>query len=98
CAITRPIWSCGPPAANGMTMVIGWVGKVCAIACSAVPSSAAQPIAKALLRIGGSPEGVARTVARVGTGGKAMKRRGLRPTLVATLGGAYEAERVCFGA
>ena len=30
CAITRPSTSVGPPAANGMIMVTGRVGKFCA--------------------------------------------------------------------
>src|SRR5262245_25582361 len=32
CATTRPIVSCGPPAANGMIMVTGRVGYSCALA------------------------------------------------------------------
>src|SRR5262245_63235267 len=40
CAMTRPIVSCGPPAANGMTIVTGRVGKSWAVAWPAETSAA----------------------------------------------------------
>src|SRR6185312_9514542 len=40
CAMTRPIVSCGPPAANGITIVTGRVGKSCAVAWPAETSAA----------------------------------------------------------
>src|SRR5581483_7945021 len=47
CAMMRPIVSCGPPAANGMTMVTGRDGKLCAAAEPAMPSAASAPTATA---------------------------------------------------
>ena len=44
-AKTRPIVSCGPPAANGMTMVTGRVGNSCAVA---LPPKAARQAMVAL--------------------------------------------------
>src|SRR5262249_48993737 len=53
-ATMRPSTSVGPPAANGMIMVSGRVGKSCAPAGPAILASAARSAPNTTLRMGNS--------------------------------------------
>src|SRR5581483_6530135 len=54
-ATSRPSTSVGPPAANGMTIVIAWLGKLSALAAAANASVAAAASAAASLIFMGVP-------------------------------------------